>query len=49
MKIKSLKTIKELENTIPTEQQIKNYKIFHTKLNIVSYTNRLEFFALLNN
>lgn len=32
MKIKKLKNIKELENTIPTEQQIKNYKIFHNKL-----------------
>ena len=32
MKIKSLKNIKELDNTIPTEQQIKNYRIFHNKL-----------------
>ncbi len=39
MKIKTLKTIEELEKTSPTEEQIKNYKIFHNKLDLKSFQN----------
>ena len=39
MEIKTLKTIEELEKTTPTEEQIKNYKIFHNRLDFKSFQN----------
>lgn len=37
MKIKTLKTVEELKNTIPTEEQIKNYKLLYSKLTQISF------------
>lgn len=39
MKIKTLKTAEELKNTIPTEEQIKNYKLFYSKLDTDKFQN----------
>ena len=41
MKVKRLKTIKELEATIPTKKQIKNYNLFCNKLKQEDFTYKL--------